>query len=185
MKRLGIFALLAISTSAHAAKTPPPPEPTTPPDWSAVRQQVEARLLSQLVDPDSAKIEWPYGFRWGFFKPILQKRIFGYVTCGTVNSKNRMGGYVGDSPFVVVYLDGSIRYFEIESATEKYNILASQCASAALPPPQPELIAGHQSAVVEPTTSIADELEKLAVLRDKGIITQAEFDAQKAKLLSR
>lgn len=185
MKRLGIFALLAISTSAHAAKAPPPPEPATPPDWSAVRQQVEARLLSQLVDPDSAKIAWPYGFRWGGYKPLLQKRVYGYVTCGTVNSKNRMGGYVGDSPFIVVYLDGAIRYFEIESATDKYNILASQCASAALPPPQPELTATDQSEATAPVTSIADELEKLASLRDKGIITQAEFDAQKAKLLSR
>ena len=33
-------------------------------------------------------------------------------------------------------------------------------------------------------TSTADELSKLAELRDKGVITGAEFDAQKAKLLS-
>lgn len=185
MKWLGFVGLLAISTSAHAAKEPPPLEPTTPPDWSVVRQQVETRLLSQLVDPGSAKIAWPYGFRWGGYKPMLQKRVHGYVTCGTVNSKNRMGGYVGASPFVVVYLDGAIRYFEIESATNKYNILASQCSSAALPPPQPELTARHESGATEPVASIADELEKLAALRDKGIITQAEFDAQKAKLLAR
>jgi hypothetical protein len=31
--------------------------------------------------------------------------------------------------------------------------------------------------------STADELERLAGLKDKGVITQAEFDAQKAKLL--
>ena len=29
----------------------------------------------------------------------------------------------------------------------------------------------------------ADELERLSGLKDKGVITQAEFDAQKAKLL--
>lgn len=34
-----------------------------------------------------------------------------------------------------------------------------------------------------PASSIADELSKLAELRDKGIITDAEFDTQKAKLL--
>jgi Short C-terminal domain/Phospholipase_D-nuclease N-terminal len=34
------------------------------------------------------------------------------------------------------------------------------------------------------STSTADELEKLAQLRDAGTITSAEFDAQKAKLLA-
>ncbi|WP_137876523.1 SHOCT domain-containing protein [Rhodococcus sp. Q] len=32
---------------------------------------------------------------------------------------------------------------------------------------------------------VADELRKLADMRNEGILTQAEFDAQKAKLLSR
>ena len=32
--------------------------------------------------------------------------------------------------------------------------------------------------------SSADELTKLAELKDKGVLTDAEFDAQKAKLLS-
>ena len=31
--------------------------------------------------------------------------------------------------------------------------------------------------------SLADELKKLAELRDSGVLTEAEFDAQKAKLL--
>lgn len=34
------------------------------------------------------------------------------------------------------------------------------------------------------STSTAEELSKLAELRDKGVITDAEFDAQKTKLLS-
>ena len=33
-------------------------------------------------------------------------------------------------------------------------------------------------------SSTADELSKLADLRDKGVITDAEFEAQKAKLLA-
>jgi hypothetical protein len=32
---------------------------------------------------------------------------------------------------------------------------------------------------------VADELAKLATLRDRGILTDAEFAAQKAKLLAR
>ena len=34
------------------------------------------------------------------------------------------------------------------------------------------------------SSSSADELEKLAGLRDRGVITQAEFDTQKSKLLA-
>ncbi|MBB3941765.1 hypothetical protein GGR39_003446 [Novosphingobium fluoreni] len=185
MKWVGFVALLTVATSAQAAKEPQPPEPATPPNWAAVRQQVEARVIASLVDPDSAKISWPNGFKWGGYKPFLSKRVFGYVTCGFVNSKNRMGGYVGDSPFVVVYDQGFIRYFEIESATERYGLLATQCAQATLPPPPPEFAGVGTSASAPAAESIADELAKLAALKDKGVITQAEFDAQKAKLLSR
>ena len=35
-----------------------------------------------------------------------------------------------------------------------------------------------------PAESVADQLEKLADLRDRGVLTDAEFEAQKAKLLS-
>jgi predicted PurR-regulated permease PerM len=34
------------------------------------------------------------------------------------------------------------------------------------------------------TTSSADELQKLAALKEQGVLTEAEFAAQKAKLLS-
>jgi hypothetical protein len=34
------------------------------------------------------------------------------------------------------------------------------------------------------SASTADELQKLAALRDQGVITPAEFDAQKAKILA-
>jgi hypothetical protein len=44
--------------------------------------------------------------------------------------------------------------------------------------------AGSQSPPAGGGSSIADELAKLAQLRDSGVLTQAEFDAQKAKLLS-
>ena len=35
----------------------------------------------------------------------------------------------------------------------------------------------------QPTVSMADEIGKLAQLRDKGILTEAEFNAQKVRLL--
>jgi ABC-type multidrug transport system fused ATPase/permease subunit len=34
------------------------------------------------------------------------------------------------------------------------------------------------------SASVADELQKLAALRDQGVISAAEFDAQKARLLT-
>jgi hypothetical protein len=34
-------------------------------------------------------------------------------------------------------------------------------------------------------SSFADELEKLATLKEKGIISAAEFESQKARLLAR
>ncbi|GAA4371887.1 hypothetical protein GCM10023146_21670 [Nocardioides caricicola] len=56
------------------------------------------------------------------------------------------------------------------------------------PPPQQQY-APPPPAPVEDDAPSGDELiaqlEKLGDLRDKGILTQAEFDAQKAKLLYR
>ncbi len=39
------------------------------------------------------------------------------------------------------------------------------------------------AARTEPQASVADELIKLASLRDSGVLTQEEFDTQKAKLI--
>ena len=40
------------------------------------------------------------------------------------------------------------------------------------------------SSVAGTSTSTADELTKLSALRDSGVISQSEFDTQKAKLLA-
>jgi hypothetical protein len=39
------------------------------------------------------------------------------------------------------------------------------------------------SAASHPATSTADELEKLAALRDRGVLTEQEFETQKRKIL--
>jgi predicted Zn-dependent peptidase len=49
-----------------------------------------------------------------------------------------------------------------------------------------QIVEAHCGAVAQPTvaqSSVADELKKLAELLSQGVLTQAEFDAQKAKLL--
>jgi membrane protease subunit (stomatin/prohibitin family) len=40
------------------------------------------------------------------------------------------------------------------------------------------------AAAAAPQTDMVEQLQKLAALKDQGILTQAEFDAQKAKLLA-
>ncbi len=42
---------------------------------------------------------------------------------------------------------------------------------------------GLQAAPPQPELTLAQELEQLADLRDRGVLTAAEFDVQKAKLL--
>jgi Short C-terminal domain len=54
--------------------------------------------------------------------------------------------------------------------------VAQQMASQQMaPPPAPAAAAGG--------SSVIDQLKELAALKDAGILTQAEFDAQKTKLL--
>lgn len=59
------------------------------------------------------------------------------------------------------------------------------------PPQQPKTPSWAQQTAVAPTMGaggqhalIADELARLAQLRDQGVLTPAEFEAQKARLLS-
>lgn len=111
---------------------------------------------------------------------MIGKRSFGWVACGNINAKNRMGGYVGVRGFHLLVDTGSFVTIAWEDEA------TSECDSGYRVPVNPELIAASSkdkpSAVA--ALSVADELRKLAELRDKGIITTSEFDTQKAKLLS-
>ncbi|HEY0312293.1 MAG TPA: SHOCT domain-containing protein [Allosphingosinicella sp.] len=154
------------------------------PDWRLFRRNAEAALRGKLIDPDSARIEWPHGFLYGTWKPLLSKRIDGYWSCGLINARNRMGGYTGSTSFVVV-LDrsGWVQFTDIGTGRD-FDILSAQCAKSGnmLPSPPPEL-AGAATAAATTPLSIADELKKLAELRASGAITEAEFQAAKQKLL--
>ena len=181
--KLLVGALLLASGPAHAKPYVPPPEPPTKPDWVMVRDQGLSKLTSTLFDPSSAVINWTSGFQWGYFKPFIGRRTHAWVACGTINAKNRLGGYVGSTPFFVAAdANGSVTAFM------GYEYL-STCTDpqGTKVPVNPELnnISPTMPLAGGSATSVADELEKLAALRDKGIITQAEFDAQKARLLAR
>jgi hypothetical protein len=55
----------------------------------------------------------------------------------------------------------------------------------AVPAAPPESAASSQAAEPGPASSagVYDELRELAALKDAGVITEAEFDAKKKKLL--
>ncbi len=121
----------------------------------------------------------------GFWKPTLQKRVTGWVSCGRVNAKNRLGGFTGDTPFVVVMNDGVVSFIDMDSTGGRYSSAAVGCQKAVAFMPPPPL--GMLDDLVPPKAgvSVADELEKLASLRDRGVLTEAEFQAQKAALLAK
>lgn len=160
---------------------------TSAPDWALFRRNSEAALRAHLIDPDSARIEWPHGFTRGTWKPFLSKPIEGYWSCGLINARNRMGGYVGAAAFVVV-LDpqGTVKYSEMGQGARDFDILSGSCAKSVrlLPPPPPELQAESATAAGTGGSSLADELKKLVDLENAGALTEAEFQAAKAKLLS-
>lgn len=157
---------------------------STAPDWALFRRNAEATLRAKLIDPESARIEWTHGFLLGSWRPFLSKRIDGYWTCGLVNARNRMGGYTGSSSFVVV-LDpnGIVQYSQIGESKE-FDLLSSACAnSVKLLPPPPAQLSGVPNATATASSSLADELKKLVDLKNSGALTEAEFQAAKARLL--
>jgi hypothetical protein len=174
-----LAALILLSMPAVAQDKAPPPPPPAEPDWGQIRKIAEAALKNQMFDPQSAQFTWHGGVRWGHVKPfkIWSKREWGWLGCLAVNAKNRLGGYVGASDFyVLIKPDGKV-------LTGPYSDVTSECDDGSRPVPlQPAFMDTTPSAGL---ASIADELEKLNALKEKGIITQAEFDAQKAKLLAR
>lgn len=156
------------------------------PDWGAFRRNAEVALRQRLIDPDSARFEWPNGFTLGSWTPFLGAAIDGYWTCGLINARNRMGGYTGSTAFVAV-LDpnGQVRHVDLGQSRE-YDVLTTQCNnSVRLLPPAPSSLseAGRSSQSETSPQSIAGELERLVRLRDSGALTEAEFGAAKDRLL--
>jgi hypothetical protein len=154
--------------------------------FSTMRKAAEGAVRGKLIDPSSAEFEWPYGFTHATWKPIFQRRLEGMVICGSVNAKNRMGGYVGRSSFVVVLDDSNTVIFTDLDSGRGLGLVDVQCKKAAsmFPSPQEGML-DNQLVANAGAVDLADELAKLATLRDKGVLTSAEFDAQKTKLLSK
>lgn len=175
-RALVLTVSLTFSSVAVCAEPIQPQGLSDSPDWGVVARQSVQMLKSDLADPESAQIEWQSGFTWGFIKPLIGRRIPVWIACGTINAKNRMGGYVGaQEMYAYVMQDGSVR-------ASWPRILQSTCDENPGTPVNPELSAATAPAK-STAFSVADELRKLADLRDAGIISTDEFDRQKARLL--
>lgn len=110
------------------------------PDWAQFKELGEAAIRDKLIDPDSAKFQWPSGYEIGAYKPFMGKYVYGYFTCGYVNSRNRMGGYVGRTPFVIVEDFGTVLLADM-------GALVGQFCDKTTFPPVPAASAGPDSPI--------------------------------------
>jgi hypothetical protein len=86
------------------------------PDWEAYKQIGTAALKASLLDPESARIEWPYVAVSGTLKAFLGKKRSGFFTCGLVNAKNRMGGYTGSAFFLIMIKNNQVVSLDVGQA---------------------------------------------------------------------
>jgi len=146
------------------------------PHWQRFWAIARNAVASMLIDPDSAKIEPQSGFairRWG--------NVSGNSVCFSVNAKNRFGGYVGSKLYAVVINDNG-GVLKIDTDYGPYDgHVEKQCLEANLPPVN---FVTESAANAERSQPLAEQLQSLADMRQRGLLTDAEFAAAKAKLLS-
>lgn len=184
MKKLIAGAALLMATPAMAGDKAPVPEPATHPDWNDIRRDAELVLSRELYDPESARITWTRGMIWTSWKRgnagLLNKRKWGWLACGTINGKNLLGGYAGEKKVVLVITpEGKMTVGRLGDTSVDSDCVYDSYRFGEVVPE----FAGRSTSAG--TSGMADELAKLADLRGKGILSEEEFQAQKAKLLAR
>lgn len=73
-------------------------------------ERIRKHFNNRLIDPTSALYQIGQPSK-GYIKNSLiygTKQTFGWKVCGTINSKNRMGGYAGQAPFFVLFKNDNI-----------------------------------------------------------------------------
>ena len=89
----------------------PTPEQIATADYGSYpnnyRQVVEDYMRKILIDPYSAVYEGWCGPSAGYYYD-WSGTYFGYRVCVEINSKNRMGGYVGSKPFYFMINNGTV-----------------------------------------------------------------------------
>lgn len=116
--KTNLAATLASLTFITACATPVSPERVAsadygPPPPANYEEIIKERFSRILIDPTSPlyEIEKPHrGYTLKSPSYGTSER-FGWVVCGTVNSKNRMGGYSGRLPFFTLFQGGQLVTF--------------------------------------------------------------------------
>lgn len=133
LSKMAAIVLLTLGANGCATTSGPSAEELASADYGVTPSEAqfyassEAAIRNSLVDPDSARFDWPYEVVQGHWQEpyYYGEGYFGFYTCGWVNARNRMGGYAGRAPFVVVYNDNRIIHSEIADTT--YGNLAVAC----------------------------------------------------------
>lgn len=86
---------------------------------SNYEQIVKANFETTLFDPYSAVFRFTRTPTRGYGGSVVGGAKIGWVVCGTVNAKNRMGGYVGAKYFAVVISNGAVVDRQIDTPTAK------------------------------------------------------------------
>jgi len=120
---------------------------------------------------------WAHGFKGEKMVPFrsittVQFKEPGWMTAGYIQFGVLGGIESGGGLAAAVNDENSVLFDkpELEAFKELRQIVEARCGAAAQPVAAP--------------SSVADELKKLAELLSQGILSQAEFEAQKAKLLT-
>lgn len=132
------------------------------PDQSALRSLGEVAIKNQLLDPYSAVIGWSPGplvevngvsKGLGIFKRhvVIGSALVG---CGTVNAKNRMGGYIGQQWFDVVIQNGAVVQVEIDSPDDPSPLTEQFCRSLGFGTP---MAGGTAPAAMTPSAPTSGE----------------------------
>lgn len=136
MKTRTAVSVLAALLLVAACATPVSPEKLAsadygPPPPANYEEIIKARFNEILIDPTAPlyQIQSPHkGYTKQSAMYGTQER-FGWVVCGTVNSKNRMGGYTGRLPFFALFRGGYIAEF-IHGEVADTSIVNSSIRSA-------------------------------------------------------
>lgn len=102
-----IFAGITCCLLTACAVTPNPTElsqvqQAAMPSVKAAQADVKNYFDNRLIDPESARYQFR-PLKRGFSDLAIGRRSAGVFMCGTVNSKNRLGGYTGQTPFIAYF----------------------------------------------------------------------------------
>lgn len=120
-----LLPLLAAAVLAGCA-TGPSPEAIANADYGKppaadYKKQIKDYFEPKLIDPTSPLYTYPEPTK-GYMRLTRTEASFGWQVCGTINSKNRMGGYAGAVPYWAFFHEGTIVRAEMgEHPSNEYN----------------------------------------------------------------